>query len=70
MTEQAQLAAKINDLRDELIKSGVSIPFALKRRDPAEPGRTEKEALEDKIFALFMKQFRKQKKFIKELLTE
>lgn len=68
MSEQAQLAAKINDLRDELIKSGVNIPFALKRRDPAEPGRTEKEKLEDKIFALFMKQFRKQRKFIKELL--
>ena len=68
MSEQTQLAAKINDLRDELINSGVNIPFALKRRDPNEPGRTEKEKLEDKIFALFMKQFRKQRKIIKDLL--
>jgi hypothetical protein len=67
VTQQA-LAAKINDLRDELIKSGVNIPFALKRRDPNEPGRIEKESLEDKIFALFMKQFRKQRKLIKDLL--
>lgn len=65
---RSEIAAKINDLRDELIKSGVNIPFALKRRDPTEPGRTEKERLEDKIFALFMRQFRKQRKFIKELL--
>ena len=69
MTEQAQLAAKINDLRDELINSGVNIPFALKRRDPNEPGRTQKEKFEDQVFSVFMGQFRKQKKFVKDLLT-
>ena len=63
-----EITAKINDLRDDLINSGVNLPFALKRRDPIEPGRTEKEKLEDKIFALFMKQFRKQRKIIKDLL--
>ena len=68
VTQQA-LAAKINDLRDELINSGVNIPFALKRRDPNEPGRTQKEKFEDQVFSVFMQQFRKQKKFVKDLLT-
>ena len=66
---QAQIAAKINDLRDELIKSGVNIPFALKRRDPNEPGRTQKEKFEDQVFNVFMQQFRKQRKHVKDLLT-
>ena len=62
------IARNVSQLRDELRALGVPVPFSLKRRDPLEPGRTEKEAAEDKIFALFMKQFRKQRKEIKELL--
>lgn len=68
MTNQAQIQANVSQLRDDLRALGIAVPFALKRRDPLEPGRTQKEAAEDKIFALFMKQFRKQRKQIKELL--
>ena len=68
MIDHYAIARNVSKLRDELRALGVPVPFSLKRRDPLEPGRTEKEATEDKIFALFMRQFRKQRKFIKELL--
>lgn len=59
----------VNELRDELFAWGISVPFSMKRRDPREPGRKEKEEFEDELFASFMGQFRKQKTGISKLLT-
>jgi len=58
----------INELRDEMAKWGIGVPFSLKRRDPREPGRKQKEESEDALFALFMRQFRKQTKGIRDML--
>ena len=69
MINQAQIAAKVSELRDDFRTLGIAVPYSLKRRDPLEPGRKEKEELEDKIFALFMRQFRKQRAFIRDLLN-
>ena len=69
MTNTHGVEVVINELRDELSSWGISLPFSIKRRDPREPGRTEKEAFEDELFAVFMGQFRKQKKGVSELLT-
>ena len=69
MTNTHGVEVTINELRDELSSWGIGLPFSLKRRDPREPGRTEKEAFEDELFAVFMGQFRKQKKGVSELLA-
>ena len=69
MTNTHGVKVVINELRDELIAWGIDIPSSLKRRDPKEPGRKEKEEIEDKLFAAFMSQFRKQKKGISDMLT-
>ena len=42
----------IDDIADFLVAQGVEIPDAYKRRDPREPGRTEKEMFEDKLARL------------------
>ena len=52
------------ELRDRLTLMGVPLPFALKRRDPREPGRKLKEKTEDAIKAAFMAYFNKQKRII------
>ena len=69
MTNTHGVEVVVNELRDELVAWGIGVPFSLKRRDPREPGRTEKEAFEDALFAEFMRQFNKQKKGVRELLT-
>jgi len=69
MTNTHGVEVVVNELRDELSSWGIGMPFSIKRRDPREPGRTEKEAFEDELFAAFMGQFRKQKKGVSELLT-
>ncbi len=69
MTNTHGVEVVINELRDALVAWGIGVPFSLKRRDPREPGRTEKEAFEDELFAVFLNQFSKQKKGVRELLT-
>ena len=56
-------------LRDRLYYIGVPLPFALKRRDPKEPGRRRKEKTEDAIFRAFLYRFRQQKRAIRETIT-
>jgi len=40
-----QLHNSTLELRDRLTLMGVPLPFALKRRDPKEPGRRKKEKI-------------------------
>ena len=68
MTNTHGVEVVVNELRDELSRWGVGVPFSLKRRDPREPGRKQKEESEDALFALFMRQFRKQTKGIRDML--
>ena len=58
----------IDDIADYLRSQGVDIPDAYKRRDPLEPGRTEKEMYEDKLARLVKKRFNTQKRIIAESL--
>ena len=58
----------IDDIADYLRSQGVEIPDAYKRRDPLEPGRTEKEMYEDKLARLVKKRFNTQKRIIAESL--
>ena len=69
MTNTHGVEVAINELRDALVAWGIGVPFSLKRRDSREPGRTEKEAFEDELFAVFLNQFSKQKRGVRELLT-
>ena len=63
-----QLHNSTLELRDRLTLMGVPLPLALKRRDPKEPGRRQKEATEDKIYKAFQRNFAKQKREIREVL--
>lgn len=58
----------IDDIADYLVSQGVEIPEAYKRRDPLEPGRTEKEMYEDKLARLIKKRFNTQKRIIADSL--
>ena len=58
----------IDDIADYLVSQGVEIPDAYKRRDPLEPGRTQKEMFEDKLARLVKRRFNTQKKIIAESL--
>ena len=53
-------------VHDHLVKMGVSLPPELKRRDPREPGRRQKEMLEDKIAARLLRYWRKQARVIRD----
>lgn len=64
-----QLRETTLELCDRLTAMGVSLPLALKRRDPKEPGRREKEKTEEAIQKAFIAYFRQQKKAIREKLT-
>jgi len=68
ITNTHGIEVTVNELRDEMAKWGIGVPFSLKRRDPREPGRKQKEESEDALFALFMRQFRKQTKGIRDML--
>ena len=57
------------ELRDRLAVIGVPLPFALKRRDPREPGRRRKERTEDELHSLFLAYFRKQKYNVRKTLS-
>ena len=56
------------ELRDRLRSQGVALPFALKRRDPKEPGRKQKEATEVAIYNAYRRYFAKQKRAIRDEL--
>lgn len=58
----------IDNIADYLVSQGVDIPDVYKRRDPLEPGRTEKEMYEDKLAKLVKKRFNTQKRIIADSL--
>ncbi len=58
----------IDEIADYLRASGIEIPEHYKRRDPKEPGRTQKEMFEDKLARLVKKRFKTQKDIIAESL--
>jgi len=60
----------LDTLHDYLVVKGVPIPEAYKRRDPREPGRTEKERLEDKLMAAFGVYFGEQAKEIRKQIRK
>ena len=63
-----QLSEITNELRDRLAAMGVHLPMELKRRDPREPGRKQKEATELAIQASFRRYFSRQKRKIRDKL--
>jgi hypothetical protein len=63
------LDLKIAGLLDELENLGIDIPFSLKRRDPLEPGRRQKEEAEDRIARLFNRYFAEQRRTIRDILN-
>ena len=63
-----QLRNTTDELRDRLTAMGVPLPMELKRRDPKEPGRKQKEATEDAIRLAFERYFARQKKKIRDKL--
>lgn len=66
MTKDLQAIRAINELHDDLVSEGVSIPDAYKRRDPIEPGREQKELAELKLEKLVTRLFKEQEKLIRE----
>lgn len=56
----------VDDVHDHLVDCGVTIPHHCKRRDPVEPGRTQKENAEDKMFRLMTRLFAGQKRRLRE----
>jgi len=63
-----ELYKAIDDIADFLVSKGIELPELCKRRDPKEPGRTEKEMFEDKLARLIKKRFNTQKEIIAESL--
>jgi len=65
MTNELEAIRKIDELYDDLVAKGVTIPDAYKRRDPIEPGREQKELAELKIEKLVKRLFKKQEALIR-----
>jgi hypothetical protein len=68
MTYRPALFSAIQDAADFLEARGVDVSPVYKRRDPREPGRRQKEAAEDRLRALVMAHFRRQKRHIRRQL--
>ncbi len=60
---------QIDTVADQLALRGILLPEGYRRRDEREPLRTEKEAMEDRLFADFKKYFRFQTKKLRDLLA-
>lgn len=70
MTSRSNLFTSILDAADYLETQGVDVSSAIKRRDPVEPGRRQKEEFEDKMFVIMMRYFRRTKKKIRTFFEE
>lgn len=70
MLTDAHLKAviEVDRIADGLQEQGFYLPEAYKRRDPREPGRTMKEAYEDKVGAVMRKYMRGQQRRLRELV--
>lgn len=55
---------------DELSAIGYELPEMLKRRDPNEPGRDEKELYEDRMMAVIRRHFKRQRDKIRDRLEQ
>jgi hypothetical protein len=53
---------------DVLAARGVALPDALKRRDPREPRRREKEAAEDRLTRWVLRHWSRQRRHVREVL--
>ena len=62
------LRSAIDDVIDQLVSAGYDLPASLKRRDRREPGRLEKEQMEDRLYMLFKRRFKKQLTALRERL--
>lgn len=58
------------DVIDELRAIGYELPEMLKRRDPREPGRDDKERYEDRLLMVIRRQFKKQRELITARLEQ
>lgn len=67
LSELDVLEAAIFDVADWLERQGVSIA-ALKRRDPREPGRRQKEQAERKLAAVVLRRFKRQLSVLRSVL--
>jgi len=62
--------AAIDAVADWLAARSVYLPEAIKRRDPREPGRAEKERAEDALEMLISRRFAAQKRQLRAYLSE
>jgi len=69
MNKREQFHKAVMQITDELNSLGVDLPPMLKRRDRREPGREEKEHIEDRITMLFRRYFKRQKEKLLLYLT-
>lgn len=67
---RSKLFTSILDAADYLETQGIDVSSAIKRRDPVEPGRRQKEEFEDKMFVIMMRYFRRTKKKIRTFFEE
>lgn len=61
MDKRDQFRIAMGQITDELNAMGLDLPEILKRRDRREPGRLEKERVEDRIMMLMRRYFKRQK---------
>jgi len=70
MDSRLELRLAIGEIIDQLSAMGYEIPDSLKRRDRREPGRLEKERMEDRLFMVMRRHFKKQLTQLKERLEQ
>jgi hypothetical protein len=67
---RSNLFTSILNAADFLESQGVDVSSAIKRRDPVEPGRRQKEKFEDEMFVIMMRYFRRTKKKVRTFFEE
>lgn len=70
MNNSLGLRLAIGEIVDQLTEMGYEMPDSLKRRDKREPGRLEKERMEDRLFMVMRRHFKKQLAQLKERLIQ
>lgn len=67
---RASLLDSILNTCDHLESQGIDVSSVIKRRDPVEPGRRQKEEFEDEMFVIMMRYFRRTKKKVRTFFEE
>ncbi len=71
LTKKHIKATELIDQRyDNLVEQGFEFPESHKRRDPREPGRTQKHAFEDLLAKIIRKRFKSQKEDLREFFEK